>query len=280
MRLVFGAVLVAGVGLAGFAVNMAQDRIGQYQTALAASQANSQNSVEMKSVFVATKTLDYGDVLTEEDVREAMLPIDAIPEGAFFEKAALFDENPNKPRQVLRLMTENELLLAHKLTNSGEEAGVATLLSPGMRAFSIKVDDTTGVAGLLNADDHVDVYWTGNRGDGLGNREGGVTKLIQANVKLVAIDASADKQRGNSRSARTVTVEVSPQQVASLAQAQNSGKLSLSLVGIADDIVASVEEVDQNRLLGQLTQAAPKRVCTIKTRKGGVVTELPIPCSN
>ena len=199
-------------------------------------------------------------------------------------KADLFDENPNKPRQILRLMTENEILLAYKVTKPGEEAGVATLLTPGMRAFSIRVDDTTGVAGLLNADDHVDVYWTGGKADGLGNRDGGVTKLIQANVKLVAIDDSADKQRSSSRSARTVTVEVSPQQVASLAQAQNSGKLSLSLVGISDDIVALVEEVDQNRLLGVqetvVVQNAPERICTIKTRRGGVLSELPIPCSN
>ena len=39
MRLVFGVVLVFGVALAAFAVYMAQDRIGQYQSALAARDA-------------------------------------------------------------------------------------------------------------------------------------------------------------------------------------------------------------------------------------------------
>ena len=50
--------------------------------------------------------------------------------------------------------------------------------------------------------------------------------------------------------ARTVTVSVSPQQVAALAQAQSTGNLSLSLVGAEDDTVAAAIQVDQHALLG------------------------------
>jgi pilus assembly protein CpaB len=73
--------------------------------------------------------------------------------------------------------------------------------------------------------------------------------------------------------------------VASLAQAQSTGKLSLSLVGAMDDTIAGAIEVDQTKLLG-LTQAlAPQQVaqaerCTIRTRRGAEVMQIEIPCSN
>jgi pilus assembly protein CpaB len=82
-----------------------------------------------------------------------------------------------------------------------------------------------------------------------------------------------------------VTVEISPQQVASLAQAQSSGSLSLSLVGRGDTTQVSALDVDQNTLLGiqeaEPVQAAPQaEVCTIRTRKGAQIIDTPIPCSN
>jgi pilus assembly protein CpaB len=87
--------------------------------------------------------------------------------------------------------------------------------------------------------------------------------------------------------ARTVTVEVSPQQVAALAQAQATGSLSLSLVGLTDDSVAQVIEVDQRALLGIVETApvieeAPEvaQVCTIRERKGAEVIETPVECTN
>ena len=59
----------------------------------------------------------------------------------------------------------------------------------------------------------------------------------------------------------------------------------LALVGSNDASVAGLIEVDSQSLLGieqQVVDAAPPapRVCTIKTRKGAEVTEIPIPCTN
>ena len=70
-----------------------------------------------------------------------------------------------------------------------------------------------------------------------------------------------------------------------MAQAQSSGRLSLSLVGAEDDSIAEAVSVDQRSLLGieeQVVQAAPeqKEVCTIRTRRGGEMFETPIPCAN
>ena len=280
MRLLFGFVLCLGIGLAGFAVYMAQDRIGQYQSVVEEQRQKLEENVPLETVFVTTRALSYGELLAEEDVKEALFPVDSIPKGAFQDMAVLFSEDPDETRFVLRRVEAGEVLMDVKVTRPGENAGFASLLEPGMRAFAIKVDVATGVAGFVRPDDRVDVYWSASRNTEF---EGGLTKLIATNVQVIAVDQRADKDQANPQIARTVTVAVAPQQVAALTQAQNSGKLTLSLVGTSDNSVAQVVDVDQNTLLGvqaeQVVSVEKTRICTISTRKGVDVIKIPIPCS-
>lgn len=281
MRMVFGLVLLIGLGLAGFAVYMAKDYIAANQAQLEAARAAKGPSVETQPVFVVTRQIRYGERLTAEDVRQVAWPVDAIPEGAFSAAEELFPDGDNELRAVLRTMEIDEAILAVKVTEPGEDAGISSRLSNGMRAFAIRVDVTSGVSGFLRPGDRVDVYWTGNSG---GNRRQDITKLIDSGIRIVGIDQSADEDRSEALIARTVTVEVSPQQVAALAQAQQTGRLSLSLVGAEDDIVAESVEIDQMKLLGiteeEIVEVEEERICTIKTRKGAEVVEIPIPCTN
>lgn len=290
MRLVFGLVLVLGIGLAGFAVYMAKSYIQQYQSELAQERANRDPGIDTVEVYVATKPLTYGQKLDVDDVRLTPFPRMSLPEGVFSTKEALFPEGAEKPRRVLRSIERNEAILAVKVTEPGEEAGITSQLGPGMRAFAIKVDVSSGVSGFLRPGDRVDVYWTGQTSRSAsteleGRDSGGVTKLIETNVRLIAVDQVANTDITEAVIARTVTVSATPQQVASLAQAQSTGRLSLSLVGAEDDSVAQAIEVDQRSLLGIETQeieAAPvkQEVCTIRTRRGAEVIETPIPCTN
>jgi len=79
--------------------------------------------------------------------------------------------------------------------------------------------------------------------------------------------------------ARTVTVEVAPINVAALAQAQATGKLSLSLRGAEDETSAGPIEVDLNDIIGRVESIAQEeRVCTIKVRRGGELVEIPTNC--
>jgi len=290
MRLVFGLVLLLGIGLAGFAVYMAKNYIQAYQSELAQERANRDPGIDTVEVFVARKPLKYGQSLKPEDVRLTPFPRKSLPEGVYQNEEALFPEGPETPRQVLRAIEKNEAILAVKVTDPGQEAGITSQLDRGMRAFAVNVDVSSGVSGFLRPGDRVDIYWTGQAGrsDGPaleGRGANDVTKLIQTNVKLIAVDQVANTELREAIIARTVTVSVTPQQVAGLAQAQSTGRLSLSLVGAEDDTVAEVIEVDQRSLLGiedEVVEAAPaqKEVCTIRTRRGAEVIETPIPCTN
>ncbi|QAX30500.1 Flp pilus assembly protein CpaB [Leisingera sp. NJS204] len=285
MRAVFGLVLIVGVALAGGAVMMAKNYISAYQNELARERAARAEAVPLVDVFVATKPLKYGERLSQDAVRTVRWPEDAIPEGAFITHEELFPPHAgDQLRVVLRAMETDEAIMALKVTAPGEDAGITSRLQRGMRAFAIKVDVSSGVSGFLRPGDKVDVYWTGMMPGSAGSR-GEVTRLIQTNVELVAIDQSAGGDINEAVIARTVTVAAHPRQVAALAQAQTTGRLSLALVGAGDDTIASVVEVDQRSLLGLGALEAPQevekeKVCTIRTRRGAEVVEIPIPCTN
>jgi pilus assembly protein CpaB len=283
--MVFGLVLLAGIALAGGAVYMAKNYIGQYQMALAKERGLREKTVPTTTVYVAERALKYGEVLNREDVRTVDWPENAIPEGTFTADNPLFTEGQTALRVVLRAMEKDEAIMAVKVTAPGEEAGLTSRLERGMRGFAIKVDVASGVSGFLRPDDRVDVYWTGRVDQSLSQTRGEVTKLIEAGVKLIAIDQNAAGDLDGASIARTVTVAVLPSQVATLAQAQSSGRLSLSLVGAEDDTVAGAIEVDQRTLLGMTTQEVKAEVeeektCSIRTRRGAEVVEIPIPCTN
>lgn len=278
MRAMFGLVLVAGVALAGSAVYMAKGYISKTETAL-------QKELELKKmtggfveVYVVNKAVNYGDPLTKEDVVKSFLPKNALPENTFGDIALLFPEDNTEPRYVLRQMEKFEPVLAIKVTEPGEQAGLTGELEKGMRAFAIQVE----AADFLQPGDRVDIYWTGATEGATGD----ITRLIEGTMKIIAVDRNekAAKAEGSIQN-RTMTVAASPEQVARLAQAQATGRLVMSLVGNGDETLAGKIEVDTGSMLGITAEPAPveaepAKVCTIRTRKGADVVEIPIPCTN
>jgi len=282
MRIVFFFVLVLGIGLAGSAVWMAQGYISESQRQLAEARAAAGPQVEMVPVLLAGRGLRYGERLERRDVMLVQWPKHALPEGIFTDVDELFPPG-QPPRSVMRAMERGEPLMQVKLTRPGQEAGIAARLSPGMRAFTIDVNVSTGVAGFLRPGDRVDVYWTGQPA----GRDNEITRLLKSAILVIAVDQSADQDRPEAaRIARSVTVEVAPQQVAELALAQTTGRLSLALVGMADDQVSEMVEVNRRSLFGiedaPPPEAAPEAppVCTVRTRRGGELITIEIPCTN
>ena len=269
MRAVFLLLLLAGMGLAGFAITTAQDRFDQYRSALDASQ---NAIIEVQDVYVVKRQLRYGDVLRPSDVRAVDWPKSALPPGTFASMDEIFPPEDEGLRTVLRVMERGEPLLSAKVTEPGADAGVAATLTPGMRAFTLRVDVTSGVSGFLRPGDRVDVYWTGS-GQG-----GGLTRLIHPNLPLIAIDQTTDDQRNGPAIAGTVTVEAPADVVAKLAQAQATGRLTLALVGVQDDTTSDTVEATLSEILGPVEEAPQQRVCSQRIRKGAEVQLIRVPC--
>ncbi len=92
MRTVFLGVLALGIALAGFAVYMAQNFIGQTQAQLEKEQAMRQRIGALVEVYVVNKPVNYGDTITPDDVQLIYWQKNALPEGAFTPEAPLFAE--------------------------------------------------------------------------------------------------------------------------------------------------------------------------------------------
>lgn len=277
MRNVFALVLLVGLGLAGFAVYQTNLYISQMQSELAEARRNAA-TVEMVNVFVSGSELRHGQQLTRQNVRVAPFPAYAVPQGAYTDIESLFP-NGATHRIVLRAMDPLEPILSSKLTRPGEIAGIASHLSPGKRAFTIQLTQTGGVAGFLRPGDHVDIFWTGRTRD-----SGEMTQRIEAQIRIIAVNQSADMDRTSPvAEARSVTVEATPEQAAMLAQAQNSGRLSLALMGTSEEEVAGMIEVTQDSMLGIVREertAQPDAKCHIRTRRGNDMVLIEIPCTN
>jgi pilus assembly protein CpaB len=279
MRMVFVLVLFVGIALAGAAVYMTQGYISQTQTALAKEREVRAKTGPLVEAFVVNKDKHYGQVLTKEDVQVVYIQESALPEGIFRDIAELFPEDKvGEKRYITRDLAKFELVLATKVTEPGEPAGLTGALDKGMRAFAIKVE----AADFLQPGDRVDIYWTGSTENGSSE----VTRLIGTAVEVVAVNRDeADGLSDGAIMKRTITVAADPQQIAILAQGNATGRLVMSLVGMGDETETGMVEVDANALLG-VTEAAPAavlapdKVCTVRTRKGADVIEIPIPCTN
>jgi pilus assembly protein CpaB len=267
---------------------MVQGYFEQQNAQLAAQRARMAQNVPTVDVIAVNRVVEYGDEITPEDVVTIKHAEPFLPEGVFRTEEEVFPEGAEETRVALRQMEPNEPLMAVKVTDPGESAGINALLTPGMQAYAIDVTVRSAVSGFLRPGDRVDVYWTGqaNLGD-FGGTQGVTTRLIQSGLTIVAVDQSTDSGRAAaSGQVRTVTVEADSAQVAALATAQGSGQLSLALVGdtlptASNDPV----EVNQATLLGITPRQEPEpveqeEVCTIRQNRGTETVEVEIPCTN
>ncbi len=297
MRAIFALVLVLGMALAGVAVYMAQGYMNQTEAALTRATEINRRTGKLVQVYAVKKAMKFGDPLTRDDVQAVYVQESRLPAGTFAYvdpaqpasgtaesdqmASALFPADEERPRYLLRSMEANEIVLASRVTEPGRPASLTGKLAQGMRAFQVKVDTSSGVQGFVLPDSFIDIYWTGTGADVSGE----VTRMIESAVRVIAVDQASDDGQMALGNARTVTVAATPEQVARLAQAQATGRLSMSLVATPEDAVAGLIQVNRNDLLGvekqpEVQEAAAPEVCTVKTRKGDAVVEVPIPCTN
>ena len=116
---------------------------------------------------------------------------------------------------------------------------LAAALGAGMRAVTVPVNNTTGVAGFVFPGDHVDLVLTQQVAGGGDGAPLKVSETIVRNVRVLATDQRfTDKDADGKTAVKTfsnVTFEVTPRIAEKIAVAQSIGQLSLSLRSIADN---------------------------------------------
>lgn len=235
------AMLGLATVLAGAAVFLARTWIEQQARPVVVQQAPvADNSV---TVVVAKDRMSFGSPVRREQLRLVKWPGDAVPEGAFTSIEALI--GGEEERVVLRSIEANEPVLQSKVSGFGGKASLAAILSPEMRAVTIRVNDVAGVAGFILPGDRVDVLLTRDRTGGAGGNVANnlITDVLLQNVKVLGIDQDANEDKEKPTVAKAVTLEVSPQQAQKLALAAQLGSLTLMLRNFADAQAETVKTI-------------------------------------
>jgi pilus assembly protein CpaB len=200
------------------------------------------------TVVVAKDRMTFGNTVRKEQLRLVKWPGDAVPEGAFSSIEAVV--GTEEERVVLRAIEVNEPVLQNKLSGFGGKASLAAILSPEMRAVTIRVNDVAGVAGFVLPGDRVDILLTRDPTGGAGGNVANnlITDVLLQNVKVLGIDQDANEDKEKPSVAKAVTLEVSPQQAQKLALASQIGSLSLMLRNLADADAEQVKTVSTRDL--------------------------------
>lgn len=181
-------------------------------------------ALETVRVVVASHPLSFGDTIHKDLLREVDWPKDAAPEGVFTSIDEILSEDER--RVALRNMEPNELILKSRVSGFGGRATLSQVITPGLRATAIRVDDVVGVAGFVLPGDRVDILLTRQVGKGRNNL---ITDVLIQNVRVLAVDQLANDRAESPVVAKATTVEVTPRQAQKLSLAARVGSLTLSL---------------------------------------------------
>jgi len=126
-----------------------------------------------------------------------------------------------------------ELLLKARFVDQGTGSTLAAVVSPNMRAVSIRVDDVVGVGGFLLPGNRVDVVASHQlQGKSFAD-------TILSDVKVLAVDQSAATESNEPVVVRAVTLEVTPEGAEALMKSRELGRLQLTLRNPMDDSVVA-----------------------------------------
>lgn len=182
--------------------------------------------IRKTQVVIASRELPVGTVIREGDVEVLDWPGTSAPAGY------LPAPDDAIGRGLITSVHLNEPILEAKLAPKGAGGGLTTMISEGMRAVSVKVDEVMGVAGFVLPDTRVDVLLTLDKG---GATREPATEVLLQNVRTLAAGQEIQRdEEGKPRSVPVVTLLVSPQQAETLALAANQGRIQLALRNALD----------------------------------------------
>jgi pilus assembly protein CpaB len=195
-------------------------------------------------VVVADADISSGTALSSRLVKAAEWPQRLVPAQSAQSPQQVDGRVVNVP------LCKGEPVIMSKLAPEGTAAGLGGLLREEMRAFTVRVDDVSGVAGFLHPGDHVDVLMALSVPGLSGSRDEQFSKIILQDAKVLTAGQHWEQNADNKPvSVSTVTLEVSPQQSEVLNLASTQGKIRMTLRSRANKTVAATEGVLTSTLI-------------------------------
>ncbi|NIR45890.1 MAG: Flp pilus assembly protein CpaB [Gemmatimonadetes bacterium] len=183
--------------------------------------------VKKTYVLVADKNMPTGTFIQENLVTWQSWPDEKLHPGYMVKGEA--DPAELAGTVLRRAITAGEPITAGRIIQPGARGFLAAVLRPGYRAVSLRVNATSGIAGLVSPGDRVDIILTH------AVRARRVSETVLTNVRVLAIDQKTNDQEKAPKVGKNATFEVTPKQAEMLAVLSELGRLSLSLRSLAKD---------------------------------------------
>src|SRR5205085_9489311 len=145
-------------------------------------------------VLVAKRPLPVGTIIDAEALRYQVWP-KGLVQPAYYIKG----QPGTNPADLIGTVVRNEITAGQPLTQGalikpGARGFLAAALGPGMRAVTVPVSATSGVAGFVFPGDRVDLVLT-QEVDGAGENSGPplrASETIVRNIRVLAVDQRLD----------------------------------------------------------------------------------------
>jgi pilus assembly protein CpaB len=190
-------------------------------------------------VLVAKKALPVGTIIDAESLSYQPWPKELVQGAYYVEGAADGDPKALLGTVVRYAITAGQPVTRGSLVGPNDRGFLAAALSPGMRAVTVPVNTSTGVAGFVFPGDRVDMVLTQEVKGGGEGEPLKVSETIVRNIRVLATDQriTSTDEEGKTvvKAFSNVTMEVTPRIAEKIAVAQSIGTLSLSLRSIADN---------------------------------------------
>lgn len=199
-------------------------------------------------IVVATKDLPVGSKIEDQDVKAVRFPTGDLPPHYYGKKSDVIG------RGVVLPISQGEFVLPTKLAGVNAGYGMPSLIPPGMRAVSVRVNEVVSVAGFVQPGTRVDVLLTGNP---VGASEQQTTTVLE-NVAVLATGQRLERNAaGEASSAPVITLLVSPDDAQKLTLAGNQGRIQLTLRNPVDTKEEELPAVKAEALYKNVSTPAP-----------------------
>lgn len=212
-------------------------------------------------VIVAADDIQVGARIEEHDVRTVKYPASALPAGTYSARSKVMG------RGVILPIAKGEFILPSKLAPENAGSGLPSLIPPGMRAVSVRVNEVVSVAGFVGPGTRVDILLTGTPN---GSSEPQTTTVLQ-NVAVIAAGQRLERNAaGDAQNAPVITLLASPEDAERVTLAQSEGKIQLALRNPLDTHQDPVDPANARGLYKggtPIAAAPPPRPHTVKPQK-------------
>jgi pilus assembly protein CpaB len=195
-----------------------------------------------RSVLIARTTLRRGQILRPDEL------IWQVWHDGDLDKNYIEPGGPRDPDSFAGWVAKNpiaagEPISEEKIIAPGDRGFLAAVLKPGMRAITIPLTDTSGIAGFIQPGDRVDLVLSytvpslaeSKPDNGEKEYEHKASQTVLRDVRVIGINQQLDGKAGEAVQPHTATLEVAPKQGEIIALASEIGKMSLTLRSLVPD---------------------------------------------